>query len=81
MQMEKLQRRFGSTDQGRIGWVLLIANEGDFICIFDGMELPYAIRPAVDGRYALVGECIIDGIMMGETVGLSPTVSQEITLE
>ncbi|KAH7359470.1 heterokaryon incompatibility protein-domain-containing protein, partial [Plectosphaerella cucumerina] len=50
MQMEKLQRRFGSTDKGRIGWLLLIASEGDLICVFDGMELPYAIRPAVDGR-------------------------------
>lgn len=79
--MEKLHRRFGRTENGRIGWLPPIAMEGDFICVFDGMELPYAIRPAVDGRYLLVGECIILGLMMGEAVELSGVVSETIVVE
>ncbi|KAH7354881.1 hypothetical protein BKA65DRAFT_581482 [Rhexocercosporidium sp. MPI-PUGE-AT-0058] len=47
--VKKLHRRFGRTKNGRIGWLPPIAMEGDFICVFDGMELPYAIRLAVDG--------------------------------
>jgi hypothetical protein len=81
MIVEKLHRRFGRTKNGRIGWLPPIAMEGDFIGVFDGMELPYAIRPAVDGQYLLVGECIIPGLMLGEAVELSGVVSEAIVLE
>ncbi|GJC97750.1 heterokaryon incompatibility protein [Colletotrichum higginsianum] len=81
MILEKLHRRFGRTENGRIGWLPPIAEEGDFICVFDGMELPYAIRPASDGRYLLLGECIILGLMSGEAVGISGVVSEFIILQ
>jgi hypothetical protein len=81
MIVDKLHRRFGRTENGRIGWLPPIAEEGDFICVFDGMELPYAIRPAGEGRYLLVGECIIRGLMMGEAVKLPRVFSQIIVLE
>ncbi|KZL83577.1 hypothetical protein CI238_13425 [Colletotrichum incanum] len=81
MIMEKLHRRFGSTENGRIGWLPLFADEGDFICVFDGMELPYAIRPASDGRYLLIGESIILGLMRGEAMGLSGVVSETIVFQ
>lgn len=81
MIMEKLHRRFGRTKNGRIGWLPPTAEEGDFICVFDGMELPYAIRPAADGRYLLIGECIILGLMMGEAEELSRVVSEIIVLK
>src|SRR5436305_1017586 len=77
MIMDKLHRRFGRTENGRIGWLPPVAEEGDFICVFGGMELPYAIRQAADGRYLLVGECIILGLMMGEAMEL-PGVDPEI---
>ena len=38
----KAALRFGRTENGRIGWVPPVAEKGDFICVFDGMELPYA---------------------------------------
>ncbi|KAK4043888.1 heterokaryon incompatibility protein-domain-containing protein [Parachaetomium inaequale] len=75
---ERVQRRFGRTEKGRIGWLPPVAEEGDFICIFDGMELPYAIRPAADGRYLLVGECIIPGLMMGEAFLELPSGDSEM---
>ncbi|KAK3937283.1 heterokaryon incompatibility protein-domain-containing protein [Diplogelasinospora grovesii] len=49
---DKVQRRFGRTEGGRIGWLPPVAEEGDFICIFDGMELPYH-------RYAANAECSV----------------------
>ncbi|KAL5944605.1 hypothetical protein ACKVV1_003415 [Pyricularia oryzae] len=73
---DKLQRRFGGTEGRRIGWLPPVAEERDFICIFDGMELPYVIRPAGNGRYLLVGDCIIMGLMMGEGMQLPKTESQ-----
>ena len=78
---EQIHRRFGSTENGRIGWLPPAAKEGDFICIFDGMELPYAIRPALDGRYLLIGECTIQGLMMGEGVNSSDAVPEDFILE
>ncbi len=44
---EKLHRRFSRPENGRIGWLPPVAEEKDFICVFDCMELPYAIRLAV----------------------------------
>jgi hypothetical protein len=75
---DKVQRRFGRTEGGRIGWLPPVAEEGDFICIFDGMELPYVLRPAARGRYSLVGECLIPGIMMGEAFSELPGVGSEM---
>ncbi|KAK4148888.1 heterokaryon incompatibility protein-domain-containing protein [Chaetomidium leptoderma] len=75
---DKVQRRFGRTEGGRIGWLPPVAEEGDFICIFDGMELPYVLRPAVHGQYLLVGECLIPGIMMGEAFSGLPGVGSEM---
>ncbi|KAK2026715.1 hypothetical protein LX32DRAFT_641630 [Colletotrichum zoysiae] len=79
--LERQHRRFGSTENGRLGWLPPIAEEGDFICVFDGMELPYTIRPASDGRHLLVGECIITGLMEGEAVGSSGAASDFILLQ
>ncbi len=79
--VEKLHWRFGRTESGRIGWLPPVAEEGDFIFVFDGMELPDAIRLAADGRYLLVDECIILGLMRGEAVGLSGVTSEIIVLK
>ncbi len=78
---ERAQRRFGRTENGRLGWMPPVAEQGDLICVFDGMELPYAIRPGAEGRYYLIGECIITGIMMGEACLESPDESETIILE
>lgn len=78
-----LYRRFGLTRDGKIGWMPLVAEEGDHICVFDGMEFPYAIRPkeGPGGKYMLVGECYISGLMNGEAMEMPGIESVTITLE
>lgn len=79
--IDRQQRRFGRTEKGRLGWLPPVAEEGDLICVFDGMELPYAIRPAAGGRYLLVGECIIRGLMMGEAMEFPRVAPETFVLE
>jgi hypothetical protein len=40
--------------------------EGDVACIFLGADLPYILRPVDGGRFALVGDAYLYGIMDGE---------------
>ncbi|KAL8302962.1 hypothetical protein RB597_005373 [Gaeumannomyces tritici] len=76
---DRVNRRFGRTEKVKIGWLPPVAEEGDLICVFHGMKLPYAIRPAGDG-YQLVGECIIMGLMTGEGMDFPNVESEMIVL-
>lgn len=78
-----LFRRFGRTRYNRIGWMPLVVEKGDCICVFDGMELPYAVRPRQGQRaiYVLVGECYIPSLMNGEAMEIPGAESVIITLE
>ncbi|KAK7718933.1 hypothetical protein SLS63_010346 [Diaporthe eres] len=78
-----LYRRFSRTVHGAVGWVPRAAEEGDLICVFDGMELSYAVRPKRDtgGVYALVGECLISGLVAGKAKGTESAQSMMINLE
>lgn len=78
-----LYRRFGRTQHGAVGWVPRAAKEGDLICVFDGMELPYAVRAkdGAGGVYALVGECLISGLVAGEAMDTESAQSIVINLE
>ena len=40
-----LVKRFCSTTEGRLGWVPRRAKPGDLICVFDGADMPFVIRP------------------------------------
>lgn len=82
MLMRMLHRRFCRTRNGRIGWVPSVAETGDYICLFDDMEYPYAVRESeVVGGYALVGECYISGLMPGEATDVPVAQSLIINLE
>lgn len=59
-------RRFAITDSGDFAAVPRAARKGDVVCIFNGGRVPYVLRPGKDGRYTLVGECYVDGMMRGE---------------
>lgn len=76
-------RRFGRTRDGKIGWMPLVAEEGDQTCVFDGMEFPYAIRQKErpGGKYMLVGECYISTLMNGEAMEMPGVESVIINLE
>lgn len=75
--------RFGRTRDGKTGWMPLVAEEGDQICVFDGMEFPYAIRQkeGPGGKYMLVGECYISTLMNGEAMEMPDVESVIINIE
>jgi hypothetical protein len=61
-------RRFAITKSGRFGLVPWLAQPEDVCCIFPGMQVPLILRPRKDGRYGLVGDSYIQGVMGGEVM-------------
>lgn len=76
-----LFRRFGRTLHGKIGWMPLVVEEWDHICVFDGMEFPYVVRQRENGNYTLVGECLIPSLFNGEAMEMPGVESEIITIE
>lgn len=63
--------KFGFLRSGYIGMVPLPAQTGDIVAILAGARVPFVLRraPGSDpNRYLLVGECYIQGIMLGEAL-------------
>lgn len=67
MQKNLCCRKLTTTRDGRIGIVPTGAEQGDIICILLGCSTPLLVRP-FDGRYKLIGECYVHGIMKGECI-------------
>ncbi|KAF4892904.1 Heterokaryon incompatibility protein 6, OR allele [Colletotrichum fructicola] len=61
-------RRFAATDIGLIGYVPMRAKKGDLVCILHGSEVPFVIRKETGGKYSVVGECFMHGIMEGQAL-------------
>lgn len=59
--------RFVITKKGLFSMAPPIAKAGDNICILDGGVVPFTLRKSVEfrGRFELVGECYIHGLMNG----------------
>ncbi|KAF5580449.1 het-domain-containing protein [Fusarium pseudoanthophilum] len=57
-----------ATFEGRLGSGLKSTREGDEVWILDGCQVPCLLRPTGDGRYKLVGEAYVHGIMHGEAL-------------
>lgn len=60
------RRTMGLTDAGRMCWLPPDAKKGDLIYIVPGCQVPYVFRRENSGKYTLVGEAYIHGIMFGE---------------
>lgn len=74
-------RKFCRTGDGRIGWVPLAAQAGDWICVFEGCDLPFVIRKLDDkAGVVIVGHCYISGIMHGEMMADNKVPFQDILL-
>jgi hypothetical protein len=67
--------RFCTTENGRLGWFPRATMVGDIVCILDGGQVPYVIRPR-DGFNQWIGECFVQGLMEGEAM---PVKSQKIS--
>ncbi|KAL2678513.1 hypothetical protein Neosp_009260 [[Neocosmospora] mangrovei] len=56
-------RRFAATNMGTVGYVPMRAKKGDLVVILYGADVPFVVRRETSGRYSLVGECYMNGIM------------------
>ncbi|KAI0968672.1 heterokaryon incompatibility protein-domain-containing protein [Xylaria arbuscula] len=61
-------RRFTGTDGGLIGWVPEETIKGDEIVILYGSRVPIVVRGNGEGKYRLIGECYIHGLMDGQAI-------------
>jgi len=62
------RRKFFLSKSGFMGLSPIATCKGDVICIILGGVTPFVLRPASHGRYQLVGECYVHGIMDGESM-------------
>ncbi|KAG5745299.1 hypothetical protein H9Q70_012013 [Fusarium xylarioides] len=73
-------RRFARTDMGLVGYVPMRARKGDLVVVLYGSKVPFVVREKEHGRYSLVGECFMDGIMRGEGMRFAKYENRDIEL-
>ncbi|KAH7215250.1 heterokaryon incompatibility protein-domain-containing protein [Fusarium oxysporum] len=73
-------RRFARTDMGLVGYVPMRAKRGDLVVVLYGSKVPFVVREQEHGRYSLVGECYMDGIMSGEGIRFAKYENRDIEL-
>ncbi|KAH9217902.1 hypothetical protein DL95DRAFT_294450 [Leptodontidium sp. 2 PMI_412] len=55
-----------TTENSRLGQGMRSIRRGDIVCILDGRELPYVVRPVDNVRYQFLSSCYVHGLMDGE---------------
>lgn len=78
-------RKFFATREGYMGWMPEHAQEGDQICVFDGLHLPFVIRSVAansesSDHYRVVGATYVHGLMCGAARAMGKGVDKVITL-
>jgi hypothetical protein len=81
MKLAVKNRKLGITEKGYLGLFPRHAEVGDGLYVLNGCHIPFLLRE-VDGvgRFRLVGECYVYGIMDGEAVGGEDVSMGEIIL-
>ncbi len=64
---------FAST-YGHVGLAPGLAKLDDVLCFIRGARVPFVLRPGLNQRYRLVGDCYIRGLMHGEVESLELAV-------
>ena len=59
-------RRPFLSNSGHVGLAPARAEPGDCICIIFGSPVPYILRASTEGKFVLIGEAYVHGIMDGE---------------
>ena len=72
-------RRYLITQQGYLGLGPRCMQSGDVVCLFSGGTTPFIIRRGDEGKYLLVGEAYVHGMMEGEMMENHPEI-EEIVL-
>ncbi|KAI1132662.1 heterokaryon incompatibility protein-domain-containing protein [Nemania abortiva] len=73
-------RRFAGTDGGLIGWVPADTMEGDVVVIPYGSRVPLVVRSDGKGKYRLVGDCYIHGLMDGQAINAKGREERETVI-
>lgn len=73
-------RRPFTTNGGHPGLTLSNVNPGDKLCVLAGCTVPFVIRPQRGGKFKLVGEAYVYGLMDGEAVMGDSSNVQDIHL-
>jgi hypothetical protein len=79
-------RRVFLTENGFYGIGPPLLKEGDRVAVFEGVLVPYCLRPVEGKGYKLVGVCYVHGVMRGEVfdptdpLDLHCRPSEDITL-
>jgi hypothetical protein len=63
-------RSFARTERGYYMLGPGALEVGDVQCVLFGGKVPFCLRPISGGRYLLVGECYVHGLMKGEAIGM-----------
>ncbi|TDZ54246.1 Heterokaryon incompatibility protein 6, OR allele [Colletotrichum trifolii] len=61
-------RRFFRSESGRFGWGVEGIRSGDAVVLFHGCGSVFILRDAGEGRWRIVGDCYIHGLMDGQGV-------------
>ncbi len=74
-------RAFFVTSDGRLGLGPRIMRKGDELWLPIGSRLPFALRPTVEGRFKVLGQTYLYGVMQGEALaGLNESDFEDIIL-
>ena len=73
-------RRLCQTEKGRAGLVPGQTIEGDRVCVFSGVPIPFVVRRKGE-HYQLVGPCYVHDMMDGQAVESEDWQVEEIVLE
>lgn len=74
-------RRLVLTRNGYLALAAISAGVGDQVWILCGPSTPFVLRPLSNGRYMLMGEAYVHGIMHGEAVKAGKVQFEDIELQ
>lgn len=74
-------RRLLLTAEGHLGYSIGTPASGDFVCLIEGANVPYILRATKNGRYQLIGEAYVHGMMHGGTAVDKWNSSETIIVE
>ena len=64
----KSGRRLFRTGKGYLGMGSVSVETGDRVWVLKGANVPFVLRLVGNGRYRVVGEAYVHGVMRGEAV-------------
>lgn len=74
-----MDRKYFVSKEGYLGLGPGATTPEDLIVILFGLDMPFILRPAGDGRYRIIGESYLHGIMDGEFMNRRP-VAETFTI-